>query len=184
MRVAILGPLSVTDQDLGVAVGAAGLRVLLIRLALEPGRPMPADSPARTVWPDGGPADRVHASQALVSRLRRVLPDGRLRSAPGGYVLDVPCEAVEALSFERPARDPRPGPAEGRRHHRSALLREALEPWRGDALADAAGLPFADAAAVRLEELRLAATEDRVAADLAAGTEPAGLVAELRGLAA
>ncbi|WP_410050116.1 BTAD domain-containing putative transcriptional regulator, partial [Actinomadura sp. CNU-125] len=37
---------------------------------------------------------------------------------------------------------------------------------------------------MRLRELRLAATEDRIAADLASGDEPGGLVAELEGLAA
>ncbi|MDL4817164.1 BTAD domain-containing putative transcriptional regulator [Actinomadura opuntiae] len=184
MRVAILGPLSVTDQSRDVAVGGARLRVLVVRLALEPGRAVAVDSLVRAVWPDGGPTDRVHALQALVSRLRRVLPEGRLRSLSGGYVLDVPSEAVDALSFERLARDGARALREGDAVRASAVLREALELWRGDALADAAGLPFADAAAVRLEELRLSATEDRVAADLAAGTDPSGLVAELEELAA
>ncbi|WP_433250076.1 ATP-binding protein [Actinomadura nitritigenes] len=184
MRVAILGPVSVTDQGGGAAVGGARLRVLLVRLALEPGRPVAVDVLVRDLWPEGGPSDRIHALQALVSRLRRVLPEGLLRSLPGGYVLDVPCEAVDALSFERLARDGARALREGDALRASAVLGEALELWRGDALTDAAGLPFADAAAVRLEELRLAATEDRVAADLAAGADPAGLVAELEGLAA
>src|SRR3954453_6115783 len=105
MRVAVLGPLLGTDQGGGFAVGGARLRVLLTRLALEPGRTVAVDSLVRAVWPDGGPADRLHALQALVSRLRRLLPEGRLRSVPGGYALDVPGEAVDALSFERLARD-------------------------------------------------------------------------------
>ncbi len=48
-------------------------------------------------------------------------------------------------------------------------MREALGLWRGDVLADAAGIPFADAAAVRYEALRVAAIEDRVAAELRIG---------------
>ncbi|MBO2458243.1 BTAD domain-containing putative transcriptional regulator [Actinomadura violacea] len=184
MRVAILGPLSVTHEGRGVAVGGARLRVLLVRLALEPGRPVAVDSLVRDLWPDGGPSDRVHALQALVSRLRRALPEGRLLSTPGGYVLDVPGEAVDALSFERLARDGAGALRAGDAVRASAVLGEALELWRGQALADAAGLPFADAAAVRLEELRLSATEDRVAAELAGGTDPGRLVAELEELAA
>ncbi|MBM0207431.1 AfsR/SARP family transcriptional regulator [Micromonospora sp. STR1s_5] len=60
----------------------------------------------------------------------------------------------------------------------AAVLREALELWRGPALADATGTP---AQAARLDELRLAALEDRVEADLALGAQSA-LIAELREL--
>ncbi|TDB87138.1 helix-turn-helix domain-containing protein [Actinomadura sp. KC216] len=182
MRVGILGPLAVTDRGRDVAIGGARLRVLVIRLALEAGRTVSVDSLVEALWPDGGPGDRVHALQALVSRLRRVLPSGRLRSVPGGYALDV--EDVDAPRFERLA-------AEGGRALRGGdaklaaeRLTSALELWRGDALADAAGIPFAEAAAVRLEALRLAATEDRVAAELATGAEPMRVAAELEELAA
>ncbi|WP_113704428.1 ATP-binding protein, partial [Nonomuraea lactucae] len=61
-----------------------------------------------------------------------------------------------------------------------ALLREALELWRGAPLADA---PYAGAAAAGLEEMRLTATEDRVQADLDLGRHRE-LVAELRRLTA
>ncbi|WP_084263516.1 BTAD domain-containing putative transcriptional regulator [Actinomadura formosensis] len=180
MRVGILGPLVVTDQGNDVAVRGARLRALLIRLALEPGRTVTAETLVQALWPEGGPG--VHALQALVSRLRRCLPDGRLRSVPGGYVLDV--ESVDAPEFERLAGEGRGALRDGDAGAAVSRLREALGLWRGDALADAAGVPFADAAAVRLEALRVAAVEDRVAAELAAGTEPARLIAELEELAA
>ncbi|WP_168221145.1 BTAD domain-containing putative transcriptional regulator [Actinomadura sp. WMMA1423] len=182
MQVGILGPLKVTDRGRDVAVGGARSRALLVRLALEPGRAVTAESLVRALWPDGGPADRVHALQALVSRLRRRLPAGRLRSVPGGYLLDA--EAVDAPEFERLAREGARALREGDAERAATTLREALALWRGDALADAAGTPFADAAAVRLEALRVSATEDRAAAELAAGTDPARLAAELEGLAA
>ncbi|HEU5025724.1 MAG TPA: BTAD domain-containing putative transcriptional regulator [Spirillospora sp.] len=184
MRVGVLGPLAVADQGRDVPVGGARLRALLTRLALEPGRAVPADALVRALWPEGGPADPVHALQALVSRLRRCLPDGRLRSTAGGYVLDVPDEAVDAARFERLAREGGRALRDGDAGRAAGLLRDALALWRGDALADAAGLPFAEAAAVRLAELRTAAAEDRIAADLATGADPAGLVAELEELAA
>ena len=63
------------------------------------------------------------------------------------------------------------------------MLREALRLWRGPALADVADAPFAAGPVARLEELRLAATEDRIEADLALG-RGAGLAPELEELAA
>ena len=64
------------------------------------------------------------------------------------------------------------------------MLREALGLWRGAALADAGESETVRAAVVRLDELRLEATEARIDADLrlgSAGSAP-GLVAELEGL--
>ena len=57
---------------------------------------------------------------------------------------------------------------------------EALGLWRGPALADFRYEKFALAAAARLEELRLAALEERIEADLALGRE-VELVGELEG---
>src|SRR5262249_29044229 len=60
-------------------------------------------------------------------------------------------------------------------------LREALALWRGPALADFAYESFAQAAIVRLEELRLTALEQRIEVDLALGRH-AELVGELEQL--
>ena len=61
------------------------------------------------------------------------------------------------------------------------LLRSALALWRGPALADFTYEAFAQPAIVRLEELRLAALESRIDADLALGRH-LDLVGELQGL--
>jgi hypothetical protein len=63
------------------------------------------------------------------------------------------------------------------------LLRDALALWRGPALADVAYEPFAQAPILRLEELRQAAVEDRIEADLACGGH-VELVGELEQLVA
>ena len=60
------------------------------------------------------------------------------------------------------------------------MLREALGLWRGTPLADLAYEPFARAAIERLEELRLAALEERIEAELALGRH-AELVGRARG---
>ena len=49
------------------------------------------------------------------------------------------------------------------------LYGRALALWRGDALADLAGEPFAHLEAARLDDLRLACLEGRLDADLALG---------------
>ena len=71
--------------------------------------------------------------------------------------------------------------ADGRAERAAALLREALELWRGPPLAEVASAPFAPGEIARLEEQRLAALEVRVEADLAAGRH-AELVGELQQL--
>ncbi len=182
MQVAILGALLVAD-DAGrpVEVGGARLRALLTRLALEPGRVVGVDALVHDLWGDTPPADQLNALQSLVSRLRRALPGAPVESGPTGYRLTLDPGRVDALDFERLADAGRQAltgePATARR-----LLTEALALWRGPALADTAGRPWADAAADRLAERRLAATEDRIDADLELGGH-AAVLAELAALA-
>ncbi|MEU6409261.1 BTAD domain-containing putative transcriptional regulator [Microbispora sp. NPDC046933] len=180
MRIGILGPLRVTDAP----IRGARLRVLLIRLALEPGEVVTAQRLADDLWEEP-PANPVAALHSLVSRLRRELRKGLqegLRGAvvshPAGYLLDVPPQEVDAAEFERLVRA---GRAERDPRRAAVLLRSALSLWRGAALADAADLPFARVAAARLEELRLSALEARTTADLAVAdpTAAGALVAEL-----
>ncbi|MEU6432329.1 BTAD domain-containing putative transcriptional regulator [Microbispora sp. NPDC046973] len=181
MRIGILGPLRVT----GAHIRGARLRVLLIRLALEPGRVVAAERLTGDLWEEP-PANPAAALHSLVSRLRRELQrglPGAVVSHPAGYLLDVPPQEVDAAEFERLVRS---GRAERDPRRAAVSLRSALSLWRGEALCDAADLPFARVAAARLEELRLSALEARVAADLAlADAAAAGaLVAELEELVA
>src|SRR6185312_14342122 len=138
------------------------------RLALEPGRAVGVHTLVADLWGDTPPADEVNALQSLVSRLRRALPGGPVESVPTGYRLAVDPRLVDATEFERLAEAGRrklDGDPSGARR----LLTDALALWRGPALADAAGQPWADAAADRLTERRLAATEDRIDATLELG---------------
>ncbi|HYN96447.1 MAG TPA: BTAD domain-containing putative transcriptional regulator, partial [Pilimelia sp.] len=183
MRVGLLGPLEVHDEaGRAITVGGPRLRALLIRLALDPGRLVGAAALADAVWPTGPPPGAANALQALVSRLRRLLPPGALVSQPAGYLLAVEPWAVDAVRFEALAargraaasRDPLGA---------AAILREALALWRGAALVDVATADFARSPVARLTELRLSALEDRCAADLAAGAAP-DVIPELRALVA
>jgi predicted ATPase/DNA-binding SARP family transcriptional activator len=183
LRINVLGPLEVRAGPGLAVVEVAGprLRRLLLRLALDPGRVVTTGQLVDAVWDQDPPAGAANALQALVSRLRRLLP-GALESAPAGYRLAVPAEAVDAVRFEALAQAGRErlGSDPGRARE---LLAEALELWRGPALAEVAMAAFAGPAVARLEDLRLRALEDRAEADLAAGAGDR-LVAELEELVA
>ncbi|GAA5026212.1 BTAD domain-containing putative transcriptional regulator [Actinopolymorpha pittospori] len=175
MRVRVLGPLELRDeQGRSVEVGGSRLRALLIRLALQAHAVVTVEALIDGLWGDEAPSGAVNALQSLVSRLRRALPsDGsvQVQSHPSGYRLLVDPDQVDVHRFERLAADGRATLAAGRPEEASAVLHEAEALWRGPALADATDAPFAEAAGVRLDGLRLAATEDRLEADLACGRQ-------------
>ncbi|WTW97992.1 winged helix-turn-helix domain-containing protein [Streptomycetaceae bacterium NBC_01309] len=183
MYVSVLGPLQVRD-DRGdpVAVSGARLRVLLTRLALDPGRPVPSDSLVRAVWDQDEPSGAANALQSLVSRLRRMLGPEAITSGPAGYVLALAPDAVDAHRFEQAASEGRRLLAAGDPAAAERVLTDALDLWRGAALADAAESGFAAGPAARLEEQRLTAVEDRVDARLRLG-RAAEVVPELEQLA-
>jgi predicted ATPase/DNA-binding SARP family transcriptional activator len=187
VRIGVLGPLQVRAPDGRVVkVGGQRLRALLILLALDAGRAVPANSLIGRLWPDEGPGDAANALQSLVSRLRATLRQAGLgedliESTAAGYRLAVPPEAVDAMTFQARARAGGRALADGDPRTAARLLREALAAWRGPALADVADEEFAAAPAARLEELRSTAALDRIEADLALG-EGDGLIGELRAI--
>ena len=179
----MLGTFEVRADDGALAdVPGARLRALLTALALEPGRVVSKATLIDWIWGEQPPADTANALQRLVSRLRKALPEGSIEGHPGGgYRFAVEPDAIDAVRFERlvaQARD-----AEGSR--RVQLLGDALALWRGAAMADV-GLEDSEAmeaAAARLERLRLAALEDRFAAEVGLG-RGAELIADLTDLVA
>ncbi|MFJ6054774.1 BTAD domain-containing putative transcriptional regulator [Streptomyces sp. NPDC092307] len=119
-----------------------------------------------------------------VSRLRAALGDGAsIERAGAGYRILVDPQDVDASRFERLAGEGRSALADGDAGRAVVLLREALQLWRGPALADLPESGTDQAAAVRLEEHRLGAREDRIEAELRLG-EHHGAVPELRELVA
>ncbi|MFS8496735.1 MAG: winged helix-turn-helix domain-containing protein [Micromonosporaceae bacterium] len=112
-----------------MAVPARRQRALLSRLALAPGRVVPAAELIAAVWEDRA----THALQVHVWRLRALLGPaaGALVTRAPGYVLDVPPEAVDAERFERGVRRA----AEAEPAAAVELLGRALGLWRGPAYA-------------------------------------------------
>jgi predicted ATPase/DNA-binding SARP family transcriptional activator len=178
----MIGSLEVRLDD-GVLTEVPGsrLRALLIALALDAGRTVQKATLVDWIWGERPPSDATNALQRLVSRLRKVLPDGSIEGQPSGYRLLVDPDAVDALRFERLV--DRARAADGPR--RVQLLREALLLWRGKAMQDVdlEGSAAFDAAVTRLEGLHLTAVEDRFDAEIGLG-HGAGLVPELTDLVA
>jgi predicted ATPase/DNA-binding SARP family transcriptional activator len=176
VRIGVLGPLEVhADSGELLPLTGARLRTLLIRLALDPDRVVTTRQLIDAVWGDDPPAAAPNALQALVSRLRRALPDLPVTSDPAGYRLALDPDAVDAHRFERLVRAG------------NADLPEALALWRGPALADVTEADYARGPVARLTELRLTALEDAAEARLgtpAADGAPGGgaVVAELEAL--
>ncbi|MBT2398026.1 BTAD domain-containing putative transcriptional regulator [Streptomyces sp. ISL-100] len=183
MRFAILGPLDIRSAD-GDALDPGGPRprALLTLLVLEAGRAVGTEQLTDGLYGDEPPAGAANALQSQVSRLRRRL-GVTIESLPAGYRLVADPDDVDAHRFERLSRAGHRALAEGDPSRAAELLREALGLWRGAALADLTGVPFAEARAAGLDELRLAALQDRVDANLALGGGPE-LVPELRELIA
>lgn len=185
----VLGPLEVMADGRGIELGPARQRAVLGALLLQANEVVSTDRLVDDLWGATPPASASHALQVYVSNLRKLLEPDRPSGTPGrvlvtrrpGYMLAVPPEHLDAARFEAGVSEGRLALAEGRAEAARAALGAALDLWKGPALADLADERFCRAEAVRLEELRLGATEERVEADLALGRH-GDLVAELEAL--
>ncbi|MEU8084314.1 BTAD domain-containing putative transcriptional regulator [Micromonospora sp. NPDC049101] len=184
MRFRILGSTQVVLADgREIPVGGPRLRALLALLLLDAGRVVPAERLIDNLYGEHPPRGAANALQSQVSRLRQAVPaeHAPVEFHPTGYRLAVDPADVDAYRFERLAEAGRRALAGGDWARAAAELRAALELWRGPALADVVDVAGAPAQAARLDELRLAAVDDRIEADLAVGAS-AALVPELREL--
>jgi predicted ATPase/DNA-binding SARP family transcriptional activator len=181
IRFGVLGPLDVRVEGREADLGGPRQRSLLVALLVHAGEPISADALAQMLWGDEAPPSAPKALQVTVWRLRGALgvASDRIETVAGGYRLRLEPGELDAERFDRAyerARTLAPRSA-------AAALREALALWRGPALADVRYEPWAQGEIRRLEELRGAAIEARVEADLALG-EHARLVGELEALVA
>jgi DNA-binding SARP family transcriptional activator len=171
--ISVLGPLEVRRATTAVRLGAPKLRVLLLSLVLDLGRPVHAERLIEHLWADDPPPQPLVSLRSYVSNLRRLLQDPEaapvIDTRSGGYVLTVPEDRVDAYRFERLARRGRDLLAAGDPVEGLEVLTDALTLWRGHAFADIADEAHARPTIVKLEELRLTATEDRFDALLATG---------------
>ncbi len=178
----ILGPLEVADEGRPLELGGTRQRQLLAILLLHSNEVVSSDRLIDHLWGVKPPPTAAKSLQAHVSRLRKALgAGGRLVTHGSGYTLTAGIDDIDASRFERLVERGRELLSAGDAGGAAADLHEALQLWRGPPLSDFAYEAFAQAEIARLEELRVAALEERIEADLALGRH-AGLVGELEAL--
>jgi DNA-binding SARP family transcriptional activator len=169
----------VVEHDRLLELGGTKQRSLLAILLLHANQVVSTDRLIDELWGAAPPATAAKSLQVHVSRLRKTLGERRLATRPPGYVLYAGSSELDLACFERLLEEARrANPAKA-----AQKLREALSLWHGPPLADLAYEPFAQVEIARLEELRLTALEQRIAADLA-DRRHAELVSELEALVA
>jgi predicted ATPase/DNA-binding SARP family transcriptional activator len=170
MMFRVLGPLEVeTDQERTIPLPGQRPRALLTAFLLQPNTVVPTHRLVEALWGEDPPDAPANALQRVVARLRSQL--GTLGTAivtrPPGYLLVAEQMSIDAERFESEYGTARSmwatEPAKA-----ATLLDGALALWRGPAYGEFAE-GFARAAATRLEELRVAALEDRAALLLQSG---------------
>jgi DNA-binding SARP family transcriptional activator len=133
VTVRVLGPVEAVVDGRPLDIGPRQRRAVLAALAVDAGTPVPIDALADRVWGGMAPDAPRSALYAHVARLRRVLGPGEAGSPVSlsrhseGYVLDIDRDAVDVHRFRNLVEAARTvtGP------ERLAILREALDLWRG-----------------------------------------------------
>jgi YVTN family beta-propeller protein len=183
----ILGPLEAVVDGRPVPLGGPKQRSLLALLLVRAGNVVSADQLIDEIWGADAPPTVRAGLHVYLSRLRRLLgsngSDGVLVRHAHGYALMLGRDQLDATRFEQLAREGREALGRDEATRAADVLSDALSMWRGPALADLAHVPFAEAEAGRLEDLRLQAVETRIAADLRLG-RASEVVGELQTLIA
>ena len=184
----LLGPLEIVRDSVPLKVSGARQRALLGLLLLHANEFVSTERIIEELFGSDPSAPGANALQATVSRLRRLLDGGPPNGGPGvlvtergGYLLCADDDGIDVRRFECLASEGRRALDAGQGAVAAAKFHQALDLWRGPALADLALLEFAQAEIGRLEEMRRSVLADRVEADLALGMG-AELVGELEAL--
>ena len=185
----VLGPLEVWRDGHEAQLTGARERTLLAVLLVHANEVVSSDRLVDELWGERPPDTAVAALHGLVSQLRRALEPDRRPRGPGsvlvtrapGYQLLVPRGTLDSHRFEELLTDGRCAVESGEVDRAATLLRRALGLWRGSAFSGCDEAPSVHADALRLDELRFEALEERIDADLARGRDDE-LVPELEAL--
>jgi serine/threonine protein kinase/WD40 repeat protein len=179
MRFGLLGSLEASGKDGPVPLGGPKQRIVLAHLVLGANRVVSAEHLIDALWGEELPEDPRSTLQVYVSRLRSALGSDAVEAQAPGYLLRAGRDEVDSLRFEDLLGAARGNGSDPR--VTDEILAEALELWRGPALADLSGEPSLTGDIARLEELRLQALEEKIEARLELGRH-VQVIAELEGL--
>jgi DNA-binding SARP family transcriptional activator/tetratricopeptide (TPR) repeat protein len=178
----ILGPLQVNGVDVTLP---AKQRIVLAVLLLNANRVTPVDALTDALWDDAPPASARTTMQGYIKQLRQnvVLQVGeRVVTRPPGYLIEARPGELDLDRFTGLRDRARDSSKAGDWESAATLYADALALWRGAPLGDIPSAMLRRTEVPRLAELRIAAIESRIGADLRLGRHH-DLVAELRQLA-
>jgi DNA-binding SARP family transcriptional activator len=187
VRFELLGPVRGWRDGAELELGAPQQRALLVVLLLARGRQVGLDTILDALWEEHIPKAAVGTARTYISRLRNQLetptadePDVRIRSVGDGYVLVPGTFELDVDVFQKRLAEARAARANQEAAKAAQLMRDALELWHGTALSGMPG-PFADSRRLHLNDLYMAATEEKLALDVMTG-EHAAVIPEYRAL--
>ena len=169
MEFRILGSIEVVENGGGpIALGGPKQRAVLAHLLLRANHLVPTDVLIDEVWGEEPPETVRNALQSYASHLRKALGAERLEGSRAGYrtqgrTLGARCRCASGRSL-RDARRLLPIDAKAA----VDAFDHALDLWRGPAFGDLATEPSLRSEAAQLDDLRLAAIEERIEAQLRA----------------
>jgi tetratricopeptide (TPR) repeat protein len=167
VEIRLLGPVGLFAAGHQLDIRPRQRLVVLAALAVDSGLVVAIDTLIGRVWEKPPKQDR-RTLHSHISRLRGALreaaaddPDGspaRLVHRAAGYVLDVDRDSVDLFRFRRLAAQGRA--ATGDDDTAAALYRQAMELWRGEALAGLDG-PWPESVRVGLAQERMGVERDQ-----------------------
>ena len=178
LTISLLGPVRAHRDDRPIVLGGRRQRGVLARLAVAAGHVVPTDRVIDDLWAGEPPASAANTLQSYVSNLRKALGGSApvIERIGDGYRINTEAADLTTARFEQlvEAALRATEPLEERVDRFDA----ALALWDGPALGDLADEAWAKGEAVRLDELRLAAVEERFRVLLELGRH-ASIVGEL-----
>ena len=169
LMIRVLGPIDLlTEAGVVVPKGRIG-RKLLGALAISVNHAVTSDRLAEIIWRENPPPSLSNTLQTYIHRLREEIGHDRIVGADHSYALRVTPGQLDALEFERLvllAAEANDDPAEC-----TARCKKALGLWRGVPFGEFADEDPFRLEAIRLDELRLFAMEQKLSGELRMGRE-------------
>jgi DNA-binding SARP family transcriptional activator len=188
-----MGPVSAHINGVCITPSAAKPCQVLALLALNCDRVVPKSTLFEELWAGNPPTSATNTLQTYIHQLRRLIDRALgteagigardiLATERGGYALRLHGGDTDVREFQRLARAGSAAFEAGDPRDASDLLGRALALWRGPLLSDIEVGPLLALDTLALEDLRIAALNRRIEADLHLGRHHE-VLAELRGLA-
>jgi predicted ATPase/DNA-binding SARP family transcriptional activator len=162
----LLGPFEVVADGREVTPARPKQRAALAFLVLNANRVVSTAELAEAIWGESPPKTAQTALHGYVSALRKLLARDTIETRAPGYVLRLSPERTDLGRFQSLVATAGEEPDPGRREE---ILGAALGLFRGEPLADFRYDAFAREHHLRIEEMRLAATEELLEAKLQLG---------------